>query len=82
MERGDRGIAVPCFNSGARKGWVVISMLHSHYCQEREPKPISRRMGGPYVLTGFEPQTTQPVASCSAYCADLAGVFPCVWGND
>jgi len=71
---GDSGIAVPCFNIGARKGWVVISMLHLHYCQERDPKPISRRMGGPHVLTGFE--------RCNAYYAILAAVFPCVWGND
>jgi hypothetical protein len=60
------GIALSCFDSSARRGWVVISMLHSHYCQERDPKPISRRMGGPHVLAGFEPRTIQPVASCCA----------------
>ena len=73
---------MPSFNSGARKGWVVTTMLHSHYCQERDLKPISRRVGGPHVLTGFEPCTTQPVASCSAYYAVLAGVLPCVQRND
>ena len=48
----DKGIALPCFNSGARRRWVVISVLHSLYCQERDPKPIGRRMGGPHILTG------------------------------
>jgi len=73
---------VPSFNSGARKGWVVTSMLRSHYCQERDLKPISRRMGGPHVLTEFEPRTTQPVVNCNAYYAVLAGILPCVWRND
>jgi hypothetical protein len=72
------GIALSCFNNGARRGWGVISMLHSHYCQERDPKPISRRMGGPHVLAGFEPWTIQPVASCYADYVIWATVFPCL----
>ena len=68
--RGSRGIALPFFNHGTRRGDGTASRPRRSLSPGKKRYPLHRRLGGPQgrsgqvrKIPGFVPRTVQPVAS-------------------
>jgi hypothetical protein len=72
--RGSTGIAIPFYDHGTRRGWVVSVTSRPLFTPGKDPVPIVEGLGGPQGRSGqvqkilpppgFDPRTVQPVASC------------------